>query len=46
MGGTAADDDATQANSQQIGKPIQPGLEAIAERERKTRHIGHMRNCR
>ncbi len=46
MRGTAANDDATQANSQQIGKPIQSELEAIAERERKTRHIGQMRNCR
>lgn len=35
--------DATLATSQQMGKPIQPGPEAVAERERKTRRIAHLR---
>ncbi|WP_371765588.1 hypothetical protein [Massilia sp.] len=35
--------DATLAASQQLGKPIQPGSDSIAERQRKTLRIAQLR---
>lgn len=35
--------DTTLAVSQQLGKAIYPGADAIAERQRKTQRIAHLR---